>query len=401
MGMPSGIGIVDTMLGFPHADMKEVYRFITRQTKDTQSKEEFKFPAEYMFKDVPERALEGSEDPIGVTLREMDLWGIAQGLVGVGDKSGVGADAMKRYPDRFIPSSSADPNEGMKGIRRLVREYETFGVRAVGVFPAGTFPQVPINDKKMYPIYAKCIELGIPIFCCAGVPGPRLKFEPQRVELIDEVMFDFPDLIFVTRHGCEPWTELAVKLMLKWPGLHYSTSAFAPKYYPNDILDYANSRGADKIIYAGYFPMGLSIERIMTEMPNVGFHDDVWPKFLRGNARRVLGLDCMHRLHPMNGRPSPHHRPPAPQGARMTDTITGSSPSAAGSPSPPSTTPPLTPTTTTTRRPMPTPATSTRPWPSGPCSGPRSTAAPGCWWAGRSTSSSPTPPSTRWRTPAA
>jgi|HubBroStandDraft_1064217.scaffolds.fasta_scaffold54588_2 predicted TIM-barrel fold metal-dependent hydrolase len=291
MGMPTDVGVIDTMLAFPHPDMKEVYRFITRQTKDAQSKEEFEFPAEYMFKQVPEKELTGVEDPIGVTLREMDLWGIERGLIGVGDPGGTGAEAMKRYPDRFIPSSSIDPNRGMADIRRLVREYETFGVRAVGVFPAGTFPQVPINDKKMYPIYAKCIELGIPIFCCAGVPGPRLKAACQHVELIDEVMFDFPELIFVTRHGCEPWTELAVKLMLKWPGLHYSTSAFAPKYYPKDIIDYANSRGADKIIYAGYFPMGLSLERIMTEMRNVGFNDEVWPKFLRTNALRVLGLD--------------------------------------------------------------------------------------------------------------
>ena len=91
-----------------------------------------------------------------------------------------------------------------------------------------------------------------------------MKAACQHVELIDEVMFDFPELVFVTRHGCEPWTDLAVKLMLKWPNLHYSTSAFAPKYYPKDIIDYANTRGADKIIYAGYFPMGLSLERIMT-----------------------------------------------------------------------------------------------------------------------------------------
>jgi hypothetical protein len=179
----------------------------------------------------------------------------------------------------------------MAGINRIVREYELYGIRAVGVFPAGTFPQVPINDKKMYPIYAKCVELGIPVFCCAGIPGPRLKALCQHVELIDEVMFDFPELVFVTRHGCEPWTALAVKLMLKWPGLHFSTSAFAPKYYPQDIINYANTRGADKIIYAGYFPMGLSLERIMTEMPQVGFKDDVWPKFLRTNALRVLGLD--------------------------------------------------------------------------------------------------------------
>ena len=160
------------------------------------------------------------------------------------------------------------------------------------MFPAGTFPQVPINDKKMYPIYAKACELGIPVFVCAGIPGPRLKFAPQHVELIDEVMYDFPELTFVTRHGCQPWTELAVKLMLKWPGLHYSTSAFAPKHYDKNIIDYANTRGADKIIYAGYYPMGLSMERIMTEMPNVPFKDEVWPKFLYGNAARILKIDA-------------------------------------------------------------------------------------------------------------
>jgi predicted TIM-barrel fold metal-dependent hydrolase len=290
MAMPSGIGIVDTMIGFPHHDMKEVYAFITRQTKDRESKESFAFPAEYMFKQVPEKDLTTKDDPISVTLGEMDRWGIERGLIGVGDAEGFGELALKRHPDRFIASGNADPNRGMDGIRDIVRDYERYGIRAVGCFPSGTFPQVAINDKLMYPIYAKCVELGIPIFCCAGVPGPRLKFAPQRVELIDEVMYDFPELVFVTRHGCEPWTELAVKLMLKWPGLHYSTSAFAPKYYPKAILDYANTRGADKIIYAGYFPMGLSVERIMTEMPGVPLKDEVWPKFLRGNALRVLGL---------------------------------------------------------------------------------------------------------------
>jgi predicted TIM-barrel fold metal-dependent hydrolase len=288
MGMPSGVGIVDTMIGFPHLDMAETYGFITRQAKDTETRERFEFPVEYMFKDVPEQALAGEGDPIKVTLREMDRAGIERGMIGL-DETGV--LALKQHPDRFIASTSVDPNAGMDGIRRLLREHETFGVRAVTAFPAGTFPQVPINDKKMYPIYAKCVELGLPIFCCAGVPGPRLKMDPQRVELIDEVMYDFPDLVFVTRHGCEPWTDLAVKLMLKWPGLHYSTSAFAPKYYPPAIVEYANTRGADKVIYGGYFPMGLSLERISAELPLVPFRDHVWPKFLRDNALRLLGLN--------------------------------------------------------------------------------------------------------------
>jgi predicted TIM-barrel fold metal-dependent hydrolase len=91
-------------------------------------------------------------------------------------------------------------------------------------------------------------------------------------------------------HGAEPWTDLAVKLMLKYPGLHYATSAFAPKYYPRDILDYANTRGADKVLYAGYFPMGLTLERIVAELHDLPLRDHVWAKFLRENALRVLGV---------------------------------------------------------------------------------------------------------------
>jgi len=219
----------------------------------------------------------------------MDRYNIERGLIGVDDE--VSRSALKQHPDRFVASGNIDANTGMDGVRKMVREYEEFGIRAVGAFPSGMFPQVAINDKKMYPFYAKCVELDIPIFVCAGVPGPRLRMEPQRVELIDEVMFDFPELVMVTRHGCEPWTDLAVKLMLKWPGLHYSTSAFAPRYYPKAIIDYANSRSADKVLYGGYFPMGLSLERIFTDMPRVPFRDEVWPKFLYGNASRLLKLD--------------------------------------------------------------------------------------------------------------
>ncbi|MEY4131203.1 MAG: hypothetical protein RLZZ31_1327 [Actinomycetota bacterium] len=295
MAMPTNVPIIDTMIGFPAQDLKAQYEFITKQTKDAQSKDEFEFPAEYMFKAPPDKTKEVREttDPVGYTLEQMDKWGVAIGMVGVGNGAegdSNGELAMKRYPGRFVGSVGADPNEGMKGIEKIVRAYETYDVRSISMFPAGCFPQVAINDKKMYPIYAKACELDIPVFVCTGVPGPRLKFAVQHVELVDEVMYDFPELTYVARHGCQPWTELMVKLMLKWPGLHYSTSAFAPKHYDPRIIDYANTRGADKVIYAGYFPMGLSLERIMTEMRDVPFKDTVWPKFLHDNAARVLKI---------------------------------------------------------------------------------------------------------------
>ena len=287
MAMPSGLPIVDTMIGFPHEGFAQ-YDFIRKQTRDRSSREEMQFPVEYMFKEVPKDL--PTDDPVSVTLHEMDKYGIEIGLIGVSDATS--RMALKKHPDRFAPSGSiADPNDVTASVRAIRQEFEEFGIKATGVFPAGTFPQVAIDDPKMYPIYQTCVDLDIPIFCTAGVPGPRLKFAPQEVARIDVVMYDFPELVFVTRHGCEPWEKLASKLMLKWPNLYYSTSAFAPKHYPQEIINYANTRGGDKIIYGGYFPMGLSLERIFTDMPHVPFKDEVWPKFLGENARRVLKLD--------------------------------------------------------------------------------------------------------------
>ena len=285
MAMPNRIGIVDTMIGFPAEDFVQ-YDFIRDQLKDQSA--EFEFPVEYMFKQVPKELYGSTEDPVKLTLNEMDRFGVELGLIGVGSE--VAREALKQHPDRFVGQGSVDPNLGMDGIREMVRQYEEFGVSSFGAFNAGYNPQVGIADPLMYPIYAKCVELNTPIFSCAGVPGPRFPMWPQKVEFIDQVMYDFPDLVFVTRHGCEPWEDLAVKLMLKWPNLYYSTTAFAPKFYPQSIIDYANSRGADKIIYGGYFPMGLSLERIMSDMKLLPLKTEVWPKFLRDNALKVLGL---------------------------------------------------------------------------------------------------------------
>ncbi len=287
MAMPTDAPIIDTMIGFPRPNTS-IYDFLHDQLKDEESKG-FEFPAQYMFKDLPQRTVDEAVDPVGLTLVEMDRYRIRRGLVGVDGE--IGRRAVTEFPDRFVPIANVDPNDVVGEIRRLRDLHDEVGIRAIGAFPAGCAPPVPIDDAKFYPIYALCCEFDIPIFVCAGVPGPRLPMAPQHVERIDQVMYDFPELTFVTRHGCEPWEDLAVKLMLKWPGLHYSTSAFAPRYYPKAIIDYANSRGADKIIYAGYFPMGLTLERIFGDLPDVGFKDHVWPKFLHENAARILKLD--------------------------------------------------------------------------------------------------------------
>lgn len=287
MTFPDDPRAVDLMIGFPKADSKATYAYLRAMEKDAGS-QDMEFPAEYMFKHVPNHLPDGA-DPVEITLGEMDRCGVAIGMLG-NPNDEVATRAMREHPDRFVASLEIDPNDITGEVRRIRAAKDEFDIKAVTTFPAGCNPQVPVSDRRYYPIYQTCIDLDIPVVSNAGIPGPRVPAACQDVMHFDQVCYDFPELRIVMRHGAEPWEDLAVKLMLKWPGLYYMTSAFAPKYYPSAIVDYANSRGADKIMYAGYYPMGLSLRRIFDELPAVPLRDEAWPKFLRTNAMRVFGL---------------------------------------------------------------------------------------------------------------
>jgi predicted TIM-barrel fold metal-dependent hydrolase len=277
------------MLGIPEPGRRdEWYAFLRPQLRDGESRD-MAMPAGYLFKDIPEGPTDA--DMIAWTIAEMDRHGIERALVGVALEGGIQNEAVTRHPERFFGCLHVDPNLGLAAVRAIRQAHDALGIRGVSLFPSGCHPPVPINDKRVYPVYATCAELGLPVLCCVGVPGPRVPMAAQHVELVDEVCWFFPELTFVMRHGAEPWEDLAVKLLLKWPNLYYSTSAFAPRRYPKAVIDFANTRGADKVMYAGYFPMGLSLERIFRELPDVPLRDEVWPKFLRDNARRVFGLE--------------------------------------------------------------------------------------------------------------
>jgi uncharacterized protein len=287
---PKNQPIIDLMFGIAASeDNSEWYEAFKPLLMDEESRKLFKMPAQYMFKDIPQTS--GIGDKVEWTVAQMDRFNIKRVLTGFDPRSEAAVDAQRRFPDRFMFEIQINPNLGMEEVRRIRAAKRDHNIVAVGVFPSGVNPQCPINDKKMYPIYATCIDEGLPIFVNVGVPGPRVPMAAQHVELVDEVCWFFPELKFVMRHGAEPWEELAVKLMLKYPNLYYTTSAFAPKHYPRAIVDFMNKRGADKVLYSGYFPMGLSLDRIFADFEELPLRDEVWPQFLYGNAARLFGLD--------------------------------------------------------------------------------------------------------------
>lgn len=285
---PFAIDVIDTMVTIP-GSATDWQRSFAGLIKDAASND-LRHPAGFLFRDLPEAA--AGDDLVQWVLAEMDRWGVAQALIPVDDADDdIGRSAVLDHSERFHGVVLVDPNDGPEATRKVRRLHEAGVLVAVACFPAGCSPAVTLDDRRLYAIYAACCELDLPIMVNVGVPGPRLPMASQHPGALDQVCYDFAELTVVTRHGGEPWEDLLVKLMVKWPNLHYSTSAFAPKYYPSAIVDYANTRGTDRVLYAGYFPSGLSLERIFSELPDVGFRDHVWAPFLRDNARRVFGLD--------------------------------------------------------------------------------------------------------------
>lgn len=288
MSFPADPQAIDLMIAFPFKKA-EVYAFLRAQVKDDKTiagQGDLAMPAGYMFNDVGDDA-DDDEDVIETCIAAMDAVGVASGLFNVNEQS---IEAKRRHPDRIHFSLEVDPNDIGGTVNAIRAAHADHDLKAVTSFPAGCNPQVPISDRRYYAIYQTCVDLDIPICLTAGVPGPRVPGDCQHVQHFDQVCFDFPDLKIVMRHGGEPDEALAVKLMLKYPGLHYCTSAFSPKYYPKAIVDYANTRGTDKIMYAGYYPMGLSLDQIFAALPDVPFRDKVWEPFLHDNARRVFKL---------------------------------------------------------------------------------------------------------------
>ncbi|MBI2958627.1 MAG: amidohydrolase [Chloroflexi bacterium] len=235
----------------------------------------------------------------GTTIDEMvaimDEVGIEKAMLEVGAYSAdfgqdSGLKAVEKYPDRFSAWCSdlaVNPHEGMGAVRKLQRLVSDFGVKFFEPMPGRV--RLPPNDKQYYPLYYKCIELGIPVVINVGIPGPHDPAWLQDPIHLDEVCWFFPDLRVVMCHIGEPWQFMCVKLMLKWPNLYYMTSAFAPKHYPGEIIYYMNTRGADKVMFASGYPI-IDFRRAALELKDLPLRDHVWPKFVRENAIKVFKL---------------------------------------------------------------------------------------------------------------
>ena len=205
------------------------------------------------------------------------------------------AEAAAANPDVIIPFASIDPHKGRLGAREATRLVRDFGVRGFKFHP--NVQAFAPNDRLAYPLYEAIQEAGaIAVFHTGqtgigagarGGGGIRLKYSNPM--LVDDVAADFPDMPIILAHPSFPWQDEALAVATHKPQVHIDLSGWSPKYFPPQLVQYANTLLQDKVLFGSDYPL-LTPDRWLADFEKLPIKDTVRPKILKENAARLLGL---------------------------------------------------------------------------------------------------------------
>ncbi|MFC7528287.1 amidohydrolase family protein [Actinoplanes sp. GCM10030250] len=203
------------------------------------------------------------------------------------------AENCAEHAGTLIPFASIDPHRGLAGVREARQLVADHGVRGFKFHPSiqGFSP----DDRLAYPLYEAIEELGaVALFHTgqtgigAGVRGGggiRLKYSNPM--LVDDVAVDFPDLRIILAHPSFPWQDEALAVATHKEHVYIDLSGWSPKYFPPQLVRYANSLLQDKVLFGSDYPV-ITPDRWLADFARLELKDTVRPKILKENAARLL-----------------------------------------------------------------------------------------------------------------
>jgi hypothetical protein len=236
--------------------------------------------------DVPLSMTLGAMDEAGVGLGLVAAWWGPQGALIDNDEV---ASFVRQHPDRLVGVASVDLSRPMDAVRELRRCVRDLGFRALRIVP--WLWGWPPDDRRYYPLYAECVELGVPFCLQVGHTGPLMSSETGRpIPYLENVALEFPELQIVAGHIGAPWTQEIISLATKFPNLYIDTSAYKATRYPPDFVEFMRGRGSKKVLFGTNYPM-LTPSACLEGVGALGLSEEAEQLFLSGNAARVFKLE--------------------------------------------------------------------------------------------------------------
>ncbi len=193
----------------------------------------------------------------------------------------------QRYPDRFVGLAGYNPYRITESLREIEIAVRDYGFRGVYVHIYGF--DIPIHDRKMYPLYAKCVELDIPVSLQVGHVLEAMPSDCGRPIYLDRVACDFPELKIIGAHTGWPWVEELISVCYKWENVWMGIDAWMPKYLKPEIIQFINSRlGQDRCVWG---TNGLPWKENLRQLDELGLKPEAKRKLLRENALKLFKLD--------------------------------------------------------------------------------------------------------------
>jgi len=191
-------------------------------------------------------------------------------------------------PDRFRGLASADLRDPMAAVREIRRWVD--GKRFVGVRLVPWLWDLPPNHRRYYPVYAACIELGVPFCTQIGHTGPLKSSECGRlIPYLEDILLDLPELLVVGGHVGFPWLDELITLTVKFPNFFVDTSAYTLCRLPPAFVDYMKGIGANRVMFGTNWPM-IPHAKCLEGLDALGLTADARNAFLSTNARRVFKI---------------------------------------------------------------------------------------------------------------
>jgi predicted TIM-barrel fold metal-dependent hydrolase len=201
------------------------------------------------------------------------------------------AEICRQYPDRFSGLAGIDTTRGMQQLRELESAVRDYGFVGAHWYPHW-FSLAP-DAPQIYPVYAKCCELDIPIMLQVG---QNLIYQKDvrlpsvgRPICLDQVAIDFPELTLIGIHIGTPWAEEMIAMAWKHQNVFIGVDAYAPKHWPASLVHYMNTYGREKVLFGTDWPV-IDPERAVREISDLNLRPAAKSLLMRDNARRLFKL---------------------------------------------------------------------------------------------------------------